>query len=87
LALGGIGKLARRTSHRHRPGVKKWTATTTERKRANWKELNSIARCSDFGRDWLFPSSHGGVGGMTLLTRNAARYHTYFPALPIIAPA
>jgi predicted nucleic acid-binding protein len=27
------------------------------------------------------------VGGMTLLTRDAARYHSYFPALRIIAPA
>jgi len=31
--------------------------------------------------------AHAEVGGMTLLTRDAARYHTYFPALRIIAPA
>ena len=34
-----------------------------------------------------FYIAHAEVGGMTLLTRDAARYHTYFPALRIIAPA
>ena len=32
------------------------------------------------------PIIHAEVSGMTLLTRDAARYHTYFPTLRIIAP-
>jgi len=35
----------------------------------------------------FYIGAHAEVGGMTLLTRDAARYHTYFPALRIIAPA
>ena len=31
--------------------------------------------------------AHAEVGGMTLLTRDAARYHIYFPASRIVAPA
>jgi len=30
--------------------------------------------------------AHASVSGMTLLTRNAARYRTYFPKLHLIAP-
>ncbi len=30
---------------------------------------------------------HAEISGMTLLTRDATRYRTYFPALKIIAPA
>lgn len=35
----------------------------------------------------FYIGAHAEVGGMTLLTRDAARYNTYFPALRIIAPA
>jgi len=35
----------------------------------------------------FYIGAHAEVGGMTLLTRDAARYHTYFPALRIISPA
>jgi predicted nucleic acid-binding protein len=35
----------------------------------------------------FYIGAHAEVGDMTLLTRDAARYHTYFPALRIIAPA
>jgi len=35
----------------------------------------------------FYIGAHAEVGGMTLLTRDAARYHTHFPALRIIAPA
>ncbi len=35
----------------------------------------------------FYIGAHAEVGGMTLLTRDAARYRTYFPALRIIAPA
>lgn len=34
----------------------------------------------------FFIGAHAGVAGMTLLTRDAARYRTYFPKLHIIAP-
>jgi predicted nucleic acid-binding protein len=34
----------------------------------------------------FYIGAHAEVGGMTLLTRDGARYHTYFPALRIIAP-
>jgi hypothetical protein len=35
----------------------------------------------------FYIGAHADVSGMTLLTRDAARYRTYFPALRIIAPA
>ena len=35
----------------------------------------------------FYIGAHSEVGGMTLLTRDAAHYHPYFPALRIIAPA
>lgn len=35
----------------------------------------------------FYVGAHAVVAGMTLLTRDAARYRTYFPALNIIAPA
>ena len=35
----------------------------------------------------FYIGAHAEIGGMTLLTRDTARYHTYFPALRIIAPA
>ncbi len=34
----------------------------------------------------FYIGAHAEVRGMTLLTRDDARYHTYFPALRIIAP-
>ena len=34
----------------------------------------------------FYIGAHAEVGGMTLLTRDAARYRTYFSALRIIAP-
>ena len=34
----------------------------------------------------FYVGAHAVVGSMTLLTRDAARYRTYFPALRIIAP-
>jgi predicted nucleic acid-binding protein len=34
----------------------------------------------------FYIGAHAEVAGMTLLTRDAARYRTYFPALRIIAP-
>ena len=34
----------------------------------------------------LYVGAHAVVGRMDLLTRDAARYRTYFPALTIIAP-
>ena len=34
----------------------------------------------------FYVGAHAVVGRMTLLTRDAARYRTYFPALKIIAP-
>ena len=35
----------------------------------------------------FYIGAHAAVGGLTLLTRDPARYRTYFPALHIIAPA
>ena len=35
----------------------------------------------------FYVGAHALVSSMTLLTRDAARYRTYFPALKIIAPA
>ncbi len=35
----------------------------------------------------FYIGAHAEVSGMTLLTRDTARYHSYFPALQIIAPA
>lgn len=35
----------------------------------------------------FYVGAHAVVGRMTLLTRDPARYRTYFPALNIIAPA
>ena len=34
----------------------------------------------------FFIGAHAAVAGMTLLTRDASRYRTYFPKLRIIAP-
>lgn len=34
----------------------------------------------------FFIGAHAAVNGWTLLTRDSARYRTYFPGLPIIAP-
>jgi len=34
----------------------------------------------------FYIGAHAAVAGMTLLTRDARRYRTYFPALRIIAP-
>jgi predicted nucleic acid-binding protein len=34
----------------------------------------------------FFIGAHAAVSGMTLLTRNARRYRTYFPKLDIISP-
>lgn len=34
----------------------------------------------------FFIGAHAAVGGMTLLTRDARRYRTYFPSLPLISP-
>ena len=34
----------------------------------------------------FFIGAHASVNGYALLTRDAARYHTYFPRLRIIAP-
>ena len=34
----------------------------------------------------FYVGAHAAVGGMELLTRDAARYRTYFPRLKIIAP-
>ncbi len=35
----------------------------------------------------FYIGAHAAVSGLTLLTRDPARYRTYFPALHIIAPA
>ena len=35
----------------------------------------------------LFIGAHAAVAGYRLMTRDAARYLTYFPKLPLIAPA
>ncbi len=34
----------------------------------------------------FYVGAHAVIGGMDLLTRDAARYRTYFPALTIVAP-
>jgi predicted nucleic acid-binding protein len=34
----------------------------------------------------FYIGAHAAVAGMTLLTRDASRYRTYFPTLPILAP-
>jgi predicted nucleic acid-binding protein len=34
----------------------------------------------------FYIGAHAAVAGLTLLTRDASRYRTYFPALEIIAP-
>jgi predicted nucleic acid-binding protein len=34
----------------------------------------------------FFIGAHASVARMTLLTRDAARYRTYFPKLKLIAP-
>ena len=34
----------------------------------------------------FFIGAHAAIAGMTLMTRDAARYRTYFPALKLIAP-
>jgi predicted nucleic acid-binding protein len=35
----------------------------------------------------FYIGAHAAVDGFTLLTRDASRYRTYFPRLPVIAPA
>jgi predicted nucleic acid-binding protein len=34
----------------------------------------------------FYIGAHAAVRGMTLLTRDAARYRTYYPTLPLISP-
>ena len=34
----------------------------------------------------FYIGAHAAVAGMTLLTRDASRYRSYFPDLPVIAP-
>jgi predicted nucleic acid-binding protein len=34
----------------------------------------------------FYIGAHAAVGGMTLLTRDASRYRTYFPGLEVVAP-
>ncbi len=34
----------------------------------------------------FFIGAHAAIEGLTLLTRDAARYRTYFPSLPLISP-
>lgn len=34
----------------------------------------------------FFIGAHAAIAGYRLLTRDAARYRTYFPSLPLIAP-
>jgi predicted nucleic acid-binding protein len=35
----------------------------------------------------FFIGAHASVAGYSLLTRDAARYRTYFPKLPLITPS
>ena len=35
----------------------------------------------------FYIGAHAAVAGMTLLTRDASRYRSYFPSLEVIAPA
>jgi predicted nucleic acid-binding protein len=35
----------------------------------------------------FFVGAHAAVAGYSLMTRDAARYRTYFPKLPLIAPS
>lgn len=35
----------------------------------------------------FFIGAHAAVAGLALLTRDAARYRTYFPTVPLIAPS
>jgi predicted nucleic acid-binding protein len=37
--------------------------------------------------DFYYIGAHAAVAGMTLLTRDARRYRTYFPGLSLVAPA
>jgi predicted nucleic acid-binding protein len=34
----------------------------------------------------FFIGAHAAVSGLTLLTRDSARYRTYFPTIKLIAP-
>ena len=34
----------------------------------------------------FFIGAHAAIAGYSLITRDAARYRTYFPKLPLIAP-
>jgi len=35
----------------------------------------------------FYIGAHAAIEGMTLLTRDAARYRSYFPGLEVVAPA
>ena len=55
-----------------------------------WEGLPRVQearRNQAFAMPDFYVGAHAVVGGMTLLTRDAARYRTYFPALNIVAPA
>ena len=40
----------------------------------------------DCPRRQFFIGAHAAIAGYRLLTRDAARYRTYFPTLPLISP-
>ncbi len=59
---------------------------------AGWRAAEAFVQYRRAGGTRIAPlpdfyiGAHAEVSGLTLVTRDAARYHTYFPKVPLVSP-